>query len=185
MTAKMNFITVDEIILARKTLHGGGRGAPRILNDSSRQGSALNQACVFMLSATLQAYVEDTYVEASSLLRAANPAHQNLAQDRDDIQRWGNPSPSNITRLFQRLNIPDVLAGLSWQKQSNAALRNNLDELNQLRNDIAHVDDLRINGVRYRLKLNRISRWRAVCEKFGREFGPHVHRLAKPVQIAP
>lgn len=58
----LSLALVDELIDARKNLHGGNAGAPRNLVDGQREGSALNRACVVMLSSALQAYVGDVFL---------------------------------------------------------------------------------------------------------------------------
>jgi hypothetical protein len=47
---------VDELIAVRQNQHGGGQGAPLII-DGHRVGASLNRSCVVMLSALLQTFI--------------------------------------------------------------------------------------------------------------------------------
>lgn len=111
----LSLTLVDELIAARRNLHGGARGAPRRLVDGNHEGRALNRACVVMLSSTMQAYVGDVFIECSEkafgrvLTDAEHKAYSKT------WSRWGNPSDENIIGLFRRLGIHDVFDGLSWQ----------------------------------------------------------------------
>ena len=161
---------LDEIIAARRSLHGGRRGAPIRLDDGTREGIALNKACVVMLSAIMQSYIEDVFIDCSAKAFGRQLNGQELANYRKTWNRWGNPSPSNIVGLFRRLGIDDVFLGLSWQRQSTAMIRNKLDRRNQVRNCIAHGADLRVDNRPYALRLDEIGRWRAFAEQFGQRF---------------
>lgn len=169
----LNLQSVDELIAARQNLHGGHVGAPVILADGNREGAALNRACVVLLSATLQAYVSDVFVSCSNKTFGRELQGEELSNYRATWNRWGNPNPANITQLFRRLGINDILDGLSWQRQSTKALKKNLDQLNQVRNRIAHGQELMVDGASFSLTLNRILRWRNVSEKFGEYFEGH------------
>lgn len=54
------------------------------------------------------------------------------------MKQWGNPSDENITRLFLKIGVVDVLDGLSWKGFSNQSVRDKLRLLNLIRNQIAH-----------------------------------------------
>ncbi|QJD17542.1 HEPN domain-containing protein [Paracoccus sanguinis] len=165
--------SVDEIIVARKTLHGGGKGAPIKLEDGSREGASLNKACVVLLSAATQAFVEDVFLECSKKAFGRNFNDKQLASYRATWSKWGNPSPSNIQSLFLRLGLDDVFDGLQWQRHPTAAMKRKLDEINQVRNCIAHGAALKIGGKPFNLSLSRISSWRASLEQFGKKFPAH------------
>lgn len=161
---------VDELIAVRKWLHGGSRGAPP-MSDGERVGAALNKSCILMLSALLQGYTEEVF------LFAARRALKNLNSDnalqefRNSFRRWGNPSPNNIQRLFARLGLIDVFDGLSWQKTSAQSIKKKLDEINRLRNMIAHGQKLP-----RRVSLAQVKNLRSFAEQFGSRFGGHVWR---------
>ena len=169
----MNLASVDELIQARKDLHGGEAGAPIVLADGSQEGAALNRACVVLLSSTLQAYVADVFLKCSFKAFHRDLQGSELDNYRNTWNRWGNPNPKNITDLFRRLGVDDVFDHLSWQKQSTTTLKGNLDAINQVRNKIAHGEDITVNGDNFSLTLNRIERWRKVVGTFGEKFEPH------------
>ena len=173
----MNLASIDELIHARRELHGGERGAPIKLDDGSREGAAINRACVVLLSATLQAYVSDVFLSCSNKAFGHDFQEQALENYRATWSRWGNASPANIVRLFRRLGVDDIFTGLSWQGQATNTLKRNLDTINQVRNRIAHGGEIRVNGANFSLTLNHIERWRRVSETFGQRFRPHA--LAK------
>ena len=109
----LSLTLVDELIAARRNLHGGDRGAPRRLEDGSHEGRALNQACVVMLSASLQAFVGDVFLACSE--KAFGRELQNDERNAyiSTWSRWGNPSDKNIIVLFRRLGVHDVFDELS------------------------------------------------------------------------
>lgn len=169
----LSLTLVDELITARRTLHGGSRGAPVLLQDGTREGSALNRACVVMLTSAMQAYVEDVFLACSQKAFGHTLNDVELKDYEATWSRWGNPSDANIIRLFRRLGIHDVFDGLSWQGQTTATLKTTLNKINQVRNRIAHGEALQINGVTYSLSLNQVQRWRRTCSIFGDRFEQH------------
>lgn len=177
MLATLSLTAVDELIAARKGLHGGAQGAPRVLRDGSREGRAINQACVLMLSATLQSYVEDVFIECSEKAFSRQLQSSDLEKFRNSWKMWGNPSADNVTSLFNRLGVADVFEGLSWQRQSTQSLKTNLNTINQVRNRIAHAQEIRVDNRPYALRLSGITRWRNTIEQFGKRFSKHA--LAK------
>ena len=170
---------VDELIVARQALHGGGVGAPPMVN-GHRVGSAINRSCVVMLSAIIQAFVEDVFIVCS---QAVFP-HLNgptLEKYRKSIVQWGNPNPDNIERLFLRIGADKVLTGLSWQKCTEGSLRTKLDHLNQLRNGIAHGrTQLQINGNDVSVSLASINNYRGFAQVFGQYFESHARLKTMP-----
>lgn len=169
----LSLTLVDELIEARKSLHGGNAGAPRNLNDGQREGAALNRACVVMLSSALQAYVGDVFLACSEKAFGRTLVDAERKSYGATWNRWGNPSDENIKALFLRLGIIDIFDGLSWQAQSTNALKKNLNTINQVRNRIAHGATIRVNNEPYALRLSGIVRWRNIAEQFGNRFGQH------------
>lgn len=169
----MNLTALDEVIEARHTLHGGGKGAPIKLSDGSREGAALNKACVVLLSAELQSYVENAFISCSNKAFRKILTGQELVNYRATWSRWGNPNPANITALFRRIGMNDVLDELRWQGQSNLRLRTALDNINQVRNCIAHGSEIRVKNKPFSLQLIKISGWRNVMFQFGERFETH------------
>lgn len=175
----LSLTALDEVINARVSLHGGGRGAPAKLGDGTREGLALNKACIVLLSAALQSYVEDVFLECSFKAFGRTLVNDELKNYRATWSRWGNPNPNNITTLFRRLGVDDVLEGLKWQKQSTLQLKNTLDAINQVRNCIAHGSDIKVDKKDFPLHLARIRRWRNTCDQFGARFGDHAKAKIK------
>jgi hypothetical protein len=126
-----------------------------------------------MISALLQGFVEEVFFEVSEVKLALNA--QQIADYRELYDRFGNPSPRNIRTQFRRLGVPDVLAGLSWQARPAASVVRVLDDLNQLRNQIAHgTVHLRLRGQPYALRTHDAQVFRNFAENFGARFGGHV-----------
>lgn len=173
----LNLGLVDELISARKDLHGGNPGAPKKLNDGGLEGAAINRACVVLLSATLQEYVSEVFIRCSNKAFKRELQGLELKHYRATWDQWGNPNPANTIKLFRRLGVDDIFAGLSWQGQSTDTLKKNLDTINQVRNRIAHGGEISVNGIVSPLRLNHISRWREVSKTFGERF--EVHALDK------
>ena len=169
----IDFALIDELITARRTLHGGGRGAPRLLTDSDRTGAALNRSIILMLSATLQGYVEEVFMKrAKRKLRLRGNDYDSF---KGLHNRWGNPSVQNISGQFGRIGIIDPLNGLSWQGCSNKTVRAKLELLNGLRNQLAHgARTLKIDGQPYSLTLQKASNLRRFVESFSSRFELHV-----------
>lgn len=173
----LSLVLIDELIAARRTLHGGNAGAPRRLVDDNHEGAALNRACVVMLSSALQAFVGDVFLACSQKAFGRVLTAPEIKTYSATWNRWGNPSDANIITLFLRLGVTDVFDGLSWQGQSTKALKDNLDLINQIRNRIAHGQAIQVNGSPYPLRLSGIVRWRNIAEQFGNRF--EAHALAK------
>jgi hypothetical protein len=182
--AMINLGPVDELIAVRQAQHGGGRGAPPINADGTREGQALNRAIVIMSSATLQAFCEDAFFELSET-KLALDADQ-LASYKKLYSQWGNPSKENIRKHFQRLGAVDVLAGLSWRGCRNKAVLRNLDRLNQLRNQIAHGRAvLSLAGRDYSLSLARARDQRNFALQFGTRFEANARSILGLPAAAP
>lgn len=177
MILPLSLALVDELIDARRNLHGGERGAPRRLVDGSHEGRALNRACVVMLTSAMQAYVGDVFLACSEKAFGRALSDSERTDYAKTWSRWGNPSDANIINLFRRLGIQDVFHDLSWQGQSTTTLKANLNKINQVRNKIAHGQEIRVDGQAFALTLNNILRWRQVCGTFGDRF--EAHALAK------
>jgi hypothetical protein len=171
----LNLTAVDELIEVRRMLHGGERGAPPRREDGARQGDSLNRSCVVLLSALLQSYVQEVFE------KAAKEALPNLRNDQvwdsywKQMKSWGNPSADNIKTLFLKIGIHDVLDGLSWQNCDNKLVRRRLNELNQVRNSIAHgADTLKVNSANYTLTLAKVEAFRNFVQAFADRFEERV-----------
>lgn len=166
---------IDELIQVRQAQHGGNPGAPPVLG-GHRVGVSINRSCVVMLSALLQAYVEEVYKDAARRMfphLAARPADFDIYWRQ--MKMWGNPSDANIKALFLRLGVADVFNGLSWQRTNTAAIKKNLEVLNIARNQIAHgAPHLTVNQSPYSLSLAEVVRFRNFADAFGNRFEHHV-----------
>lgn len=169
----IEFAMIDELINARRNLHGGGQGAPVKLSDNDRQGAALNRSIVLMLSATLQGYVETVFLKrAKSKFRLRGDDYTAFCKLH---KRWGNPSVENINKQFGQIGIIDPLAGLSWQRCSNQTVRAKLTLLNALRNQLAHgAKKIKIDEQPYSLTLQKAINLRNFVEAFSERFERHV-----------
>jgi hypothetical protein len=128
------------------------------------------------LSAALQGFVEDVFEEASERkLGTMTPGAS--AKYKKTWDRWGNPSDQNIIRLFQRLGVEDVFDGVSWQGQGTAALKSNLNHINQVRNRIAHNLPIKIDGKSVEVGYLKVYNWVKISKSFGTNFSAHVRKV--------
>jgi RiboL-PSP-HEPN len=168
---KLNLAAVDELINARRVQHGYRRGAPPIIG-GTRVGNAINVSCIVMLSALLQGFIEELFVGASRRGLKSLDDYDSMKKFRDTMWRWGNPSPENIERLFNRLGLVDVFDGLRWQRTTRTEVVYNLKRINDLRNKIAHAGRLA-----QPVTLAEVVRLRNFAKQFGDRFGRHIARL--------
>lgn len=173
--AKLDLHYVRELIDVRQEQHGGGPGAPPIVN-GHRIGASLNRSCIVMLSALLQSFVEEVFQDAARRRFPALNAHgPSFDAYWKQMKSWGNPSEQNIKNLFLQIGAPDIFSGLSWQRTPTNEVRRKLGELNQIRNDIAHGSrQLKVNGQPYSLSLRNVVAFTNFAEQFGDRFEPHV-----------
>ena len=173
MPVSLDLHFVDELITARRNAHGGNPGAPQIIN-GVRVGQSINRSCVVMLSALLQAYVEEVFVVCAAEVLPQLAEEDNMTEFRKTGSRIGNPNKKNINRVFLRLGCKNVLAGLSWRNSDNGKVLLRLNEMNQLRNGIAHGNSrLTIDGDFVSLDLRRVEVLRNFVRAFGERFEDH------------
>ena len=164
---------VNELIDIRREALGAGQGAPPIIN-GVRAGQSINRSCVVMISALLQAYVEEVFVACAAEVLPRLADEDSLTEFRRTGSRIGNPSPENIKKAFWRLGCRNVLADLSWRNSDNAKVLLRLNELVQLRNQIAHGNSsLAILGNPVSLRLSRVEVLRNFAKAFGDRFEDH------------
>ncbi len=164
---------IDEVLRAHASLLPGGRGAPIIAN-GQRVGNSLLRAATTLISAALQTEVEETF-KATIPLTFEHFDLLELERYWDDSKRaWGNPNSNNVRKLFFRLGFSDVLDGLSWQKCTNTEVVRLLDEINQVRNRVAHGHSITVNGNAFRLTKPTVHRWRNFTDIFLNRFRPFV-----------
>ena len=167
---RLNLKPLDELISVRVAQHGGAKGAPK-KQAGVRQGAAVNQSCITMMSALLQGYVEEVFFYASSRLFKTLHGDDVIKRYKDTYYRWGNPNPDNMKRLFRRLGIDNVFDGLSWQKCSTDTITTKLDEINWARNRIAHGQKMDSE-----VTLAQVRNLRDFVEQFGKRFAAHVRK---------
>jgi hypothetical protein len=100
------------------------------------QVHALNSAAIALLSAHLQGFVADLFKEVAHTTLAGRVRDINALISTASLR--GNPNEQNIVKLFASLGYPNILDGISWQRMTNAQLKNKLKALNELRNKIVH-----------------------------------------------
>ncbi len=177
--AELRLDFVDELIAARQRQHGGQRGAPALAGNGARHGAAINRSCVVMLSALLQGYVEEVFencVPVSFPELSRTPDYEGALKK---LKGSGNPSPFNIREMFRRIGVPDVLSNLRWQHTTNRIILAKLDEINQIRNRIAHGINLTLDGRPYSLTLQRVEVLRNCAESFGARFENHALEMTR------
>lgn len=173
----LNLTYVDELISVRQVLHGGSRGAPKKVEDGSREGTSINRSCIVLLSALLQSYVQEVFEVAAKQALPTLAAELVWKAYWKQMKGWGNPSAENITNLFLKLGVHDVFDKLSWQKCDNKLVRDRLNQLNHVRNSIAHgAATLRVNNADYPLTLARVKVFRGFAEAFASRFEAHALR---------
>jgi len=158
----------------RKLQHGGRRGAPILGPNGERVGAALNKSCILLLSALLQGYAEDVFVDVSRKILGSIATEEDIKRYRSTFRVWGNPSAENIERLFLRLGVSNLLDGLSWQRCSTDSIREKLREINELRNKVAHGKPLPES-----ISLARVINLRNFVEQFSDRFARHARQRIK------
>lgn len=134
---------------------------------------AINEAAVVLLSSTLQTFFEGVFVECSEKLFRRKLSGLELKDYMETWSRWGNPSPANIKRLYRRLGIPDVLQDLGENGLIKEDFRSGLDEINQVRNRIAHGNCPTINGQPVSISLSRLRGWIQISKTGSKNFRFH------------
>lgn len=107
-----------------------GPGRPANVN-------SLNQAAILLLSASLEAYIEDVFTEAAKKLLADKVQSVDTLIERA-LSTFSNPHSDRIENLFASIGMPAVMSSLSWQKTSNVSVKRRLANYIKLRNQIAH-----------------------------------------------
>lgn len=171
---ELNLTYVDELIHVRKALHGGNPGAPKKAEDGSREGESINRSCIVMMSALLQSYIQNVFEICA---KKALPTLENAGiwdAYWKQMKGWGNPSTDNAKALFLKIGVNDIFDGLSWKKCDNVSVRKKLNQLNQIRNSIAHGGaGLRVNNADYALTLHKVKAFRNFADAFGQRFEGH------------
>lgn len=157
--------SLDEIEHAHRKVGGSARGR-------RRRTQQLNHAYVVLLSAQFQGFCRDLHDECiDHLVQSIMPVGFRGASQLMLVQNRrldsGNPNPGNLGSDFNRFGLRfwDAVDRLDVR---NPDRRGELQELNVLRNAIAH-NDLTILSVR-RLRLRKAREWRRVCNSLAPHF---------------
>jgi hypothetical protein len=164
---------IDEVLKAHQAIRNPGPGAPPITN-GERVGVALLRGATMLISAMLQVAVETTFKKAIPLTFDHFTADEIERFWEDCRKSAGNPNPENIKRLFFRIGFSDALDSLSWRNSNNATVRRKLDEINQVRNRIAHGQPITVNGQAFRVTRPVVTSWRNFAEQFCGRFDDHI-----------
>jgi hypothetical protein len=128
----------------------------------------INRAAILMLSSHFEGYLEDVMAEA---LKSINSALQAPTLTKG----FHNPWPDRIDELFEFLGMEKPSRNISWQKAGNQAVRNNLEKLVRMRNQLAHGT----TGVT--VYKDDITRFRGYIEGFSERFDKAVRAQVKEI----
>jgi len=151
--------SLDDIEHAHRRVGGSARGR-------RRRTQQLNYSYVLLLSSQFQGFCRELHDECVGFLVQwiAPVGFQEAVREMLNQNRkldTGNPNPGNLGSDFNRLGLKfwEVVYQLDVR---NRGRKGELDELNVLRNAIAHHDP-GILAVR-RLRLRKVREWRRVCD---------------------
>jgi hypothetical protein len=157
--------SLDEIEHAHRRVGGSARGR-------RRRTQQLNYAYVVLLSSQFQGFCRELHDECGRfLVQSIRPVgfqravRSMLTQNRRLDS--GNPNPGNLGSDFQRFGL-EFWNAVDQLDVRNPDRRGELQELNAMRNAIAHHDP-RILAVR-RLRLRKVKEWRRVCDNLAPYF---------------
>lgn len=167
----------------RGALQSGGQVAQAVIAIGNLVGplqrgrvaevESLNRAAIVLLSAHLEGFLEDIYAEAaSSLLQGRVKSVPELIKEPKGFFR--NPQPGYIEKLFRTLGFPEILNGVHWQKASDQAVRNRLTDYMDLRNKIAHGQQIKVR----KSKVRKFTRFvNLFAEKFDEKLKAEIRNI--------
>ena len=159
---------LDEIETAHTAIGGSGRGR----RYATQQ---VNHAYVVLLSSQFQGFCRDLHSECvGHLLQIIQPASLQAVLSAEFLLHRtldrGNPTPGNLGADFNRLGL-EFWIEVNQIRRINERRQKYLEELNDWRNAIAHHDfDPAKLGGRRTLTLERIRRFRSVCNALATDF---------------
>jgi hypothetical protein len=131
-------------------------------HDPDYELDGMNRAAILMLSAHFEGYLEELMRES---LAAIDPQ-----LDADPLLRgFGNPWPNRIDELFSFLGMRQPSHRISWEDASSTHVRERLEHLVRVRNQVAHGQ---IDVVVYRRDVTDL---RGCVEGFARGMDAAVH----------
>ena len=143
---------VDELVEAHGALTGTARGR-------RRKGPAITRAGVVLLTAAMEAFVEELFEEACDKVFAVLADEERKALYKETSRRLNTANVQNTNLLFFNLGVPWILSGVRWQNCSNAYFCERLDRLIETRGRIAH-------GKQPVVWLGRLRAWKTMVEKY-------------------
>jgi hypothetical protein len=165
---------LNELEQAHAAVAGTGRGR----RYATQQ---INQAYAVMLASQFQGYCRDLHTECvGHMITAISPPPRMRPLVQTEFTRGrqldrGNARPDSLGADFGRFGVD------FWAEVENHDIRNrmriqSLERLNDWRNAIAHqdFDPMRLGGAI--LRLSRVRRWRAHCERLARSFDEVMRR---------
>lgn len=100
-------------------------------HDPDYELDGMNRAAVLMLSAHFEGFLEELMRES---LAAIDPQ-----LDADPLLRgFGNPWPNRIDELFSFLGMRRPSHGICWEEAPSSHVRDRLEQLVRIRNQVAH-----------------------------------------------
>lgn len=168
---------LEQVEVGHTAVGGTGRGA-RYAREQ------LNRSYCVLLAAEFQGFCRDLHDEAVAALVSPLPrafqviVRAELVRNRQ-LDR-GNANPSTLGGDFGRLGF-EVWPTFDLAHPGGPLLRRLLDELNAWRNAVAHSDyDPNRLGGRIVLTIDRVRRWRRVCNRVAkvldRIVGDHIQQ---------
>lgn len=145
---------VDELIAAHAAITGGRTGRP-----VKRRGAAITRSGVVLLTAAMEAFVEDLFEDASEQVFAALSAAERKELFKETSQRLHNADVRKTNLLFFNLGAPWILNQVRWQKCSNDQFKSRLTRLVEVRNQIAH-------GKQPPIQLQQLRGWKRMVAKY-------------------
>lgn len=98
---------------------------------------AINRAAYVLLLAHFQGFIEDLYRETGTIVLTDKV--QNIDTVLNTLGLGArNPYANTIEEIFNAIGIYDVMSNISWQKRTNAGVRQALTNALSTRNQIAH-----------------------------------------------
>lgn len=160
--------SLDEIAKAHVGIGGSKRGR-RFATEQ------INRAYTVLLSSEFQAFCRDLHTECVTYISdSAQPINLKQVLKAEFLLNRtldrGNPNPGNIGKDFNRfgLNFWDVIKKrYAW----NTTRHDSLNQLNHIRNAIAHNDftNKELNG-KTSVVLRDVQSWRNTCDQLAKEF---------------
>lgn len=184
MSLGADFTNVDALIEARIRFHLYETKLPQHRVGFRHRGEAINEVAVLAISAHLQAFFEVTFLECSQKSEQRRFSQKEEKKLRQGIEKWGNPNTHNVSALFERLGLHDVMVGFRTLRKPAKQVCCELDRLNGARNKLAHGKPPRFKGKPVKIDLSQVRKWREEMSEASGKFRFHVlHSMNLPSYI--